>query len=385
MITVNYGKDWVKASYDSLAASDIQNYLKPMLASNPQMSVAIKPNMVVTRPPSDGATTHPEVVEGIIRYLLDVGISAKNMKIMESAAVGYSTKKAYKICGFEELEKRYGVILTDLKNAQAVTKRNNEMGLDIHIAKEALDADFFINVPVLKSHCQTRLTCCLKNLKGCISESEMKRFHSLGLHRPIAALAAMLPVHYCVVDSICGDLTFEEGGTPLEANRIITGRDPVMIDSYCAGLIGFRPEEITHLLIARDMGLGEFYSQDTKVVELNVDQKPLKQQKSLRLSDRYVDDIEEDKACSVCYASLIFALHRTGGRSSASGRSTAGGRSTASGRSSASNKNDKICIGQGFKGKKTGTDQLGIGSCCKNFKNYVKGCPPKAVDIMAAL
>ena len=354
MITVNYGKEWVKATYDTLVASDIKECLTP------KMSVAIKPNMVVPRPPSEGATTHAEVVEGIIRFLKDTGI--KDIQIMESAAVGYSTKNVYRVCGYDDLQKRYNVPLVDLKNAPADTLRHS--GLDIRIAKAALETDFLINVPVLKSHCQTRLTCCLKNLKGCISESEMKRFHTLGLHKPIAALAALLPVHYCVVDSICGDLTFEEGGTPLEANRIIAGQNPVMIDSYCAELIGLIPEEITYLQLAKEAGLGEFFTENTKVVELNADQKPLKQQKSMRLSERYQDYIEEDKACSVCYASLIFALYRTGGW-------------TGTGNS------EKICIGQGFKGKDS--NRLGIGSCCRNFENYVEGCPPKAVDIMKVL
>jgi len=29
------------------------------------------------------------------------------------------------------------------------------------------------------------------------------------------------------VDGICGDLSFEEGGTPVEANRVIAGQNPL--------------------------------------------------------------------------------------------------------------------------------------------------------------
>ena len=351
MITINYGKDWVKTTYDTLAASDIGVYLKP------GMTAAVKPNLVIPSPAVDGATTHPEVVEGIILFLHDFGV--KKINIMESSAVGYSTKQAYKVCGYEALEKKYGVPLIDLKSSPAVTLCHD--GLDIQIAKAALEAEFLINVPVLKAHCQTRLTCCMKNLKGCIPEKEMRRFHSLGLHKPIAALSALLPVDYCVVDGICGDLSFEEGGSPVEANRIIAGRDPVLIDSYCAGLIGYRPEGIGYLAHARENGLGQFYSRDTEIIELNTEYKPVRQQKSARLSERYRgNNIEEDAACSVCYASLIFALHRLG-------RGT----------------NKKICLGQGFKGKKM--DAIGIGNCTQGFDICVKGCPPKAINIIEAL
>ncbi|MCL1988607.1 MAG: DUF362 domain-containing protein [Firmicutes bacterium] len=346
MIFVNYGLDWAKATYNLLVASDITDYLKL------GMSVALKPNLVNVTHPSEGATTHPEVLEGIIQFLQEFGI--KKIKIMESGAIGNNTKKAYKVAGYEYLTQKYGVPLVDLKNAP--TKTLQHSGLNIPIAEEALNAEFLIDVPVLKAHCQTKLTCCLKNLKGCLPESEMRRFHTLGLHKPIAALAALLPVHYCVVDGICGDLSFEEGGTPVEANRIIAARNPLLVDSFCAGLIGYQPEEIGYLSLAKEHGIGEFFSENTQVVQLNTTDKP--QQKSERISERYrKSNIVEKDACSVCYSALVFALHRAGG----------------------TNKN--ICIGQAFKGEKN-SNALGIGNCTANFDNFVKGCPPKAVDIL---
>ena len=346
MIIVNYGKDWVKATYDALAASDIGDYLRH------GMNVAIKPNMVNVTPPSNGATTHPEVVEGIIKFLRDFGI--RDIQIMESSAIGNNTKRAYKVCGYEGLENKYGVPLVDLKNAPTKTLTHHE--LDIKIAKAALEVDFLINVPVLKAHCQTRLTCCMKNLKGCIPESEMKRFHSLGLHKPIAALAALLPVHYNVVDGICGDLSFEEGGTPVEANRVIVGQDMVQMDTFCAELIGYRPKDIGYLNYSPPAA-------PAKIVELNAEKKPTREHKSARLADRYSSDIADDAACSTCYAALVFAMHRSN-RSNRSG-------------------SQKIHIGQGYRGK-SGTG-IGIGNCTRRFSTCVEGCPPKAVDIMEVL
>ena len=347
MVFINYGNDWTKVTYDLLEVSDINEYIKA------GMSVAIKPNLVNTSPPSNGATTHPEVVEGIIRFLKDFGI--QDIKIMESSAIGYSTQRAYKNCGYETMAKKYGVPLVDLKNSPARTLKFGDM--DINIAEGAFETDFLINVPVLKAHCQTRLTCCMKNLKGCIPETEMRRFHTLGLHKPIAALSALLPVHYCVVDSICGDLSFEEGGNPQESNRIIAGRDPVIIDSFCASLIGYQPEDIGYLKLARDEGNKKFFSNSTKIVEINSDQKPKRQYESSRISERYSSKVEDNAACSVCYAALMYALQRSGGTGK------------------------RICIGQGFKGKQE-DNAIGIGSCTKDFKTHVEGCPPKAVDIL---
>ena len=40
--------------------------------------------------------------------------------------------------------------------------------------------------------------------------------------------------------------------------------------------------------------------------------------------------------------------------------------------------NEKICIGQGYRGK---TGKLGIGSCTTHFRNNLPGCPPTAEEM----
>jgi len=205
----------------------------------------------------------------------------------------------------------------------------------------------------------------LKNLKGCIPDSEKRRFHTLGIHKPVAVLNVLIKTGYCVVDGICGDLTFEEGGNPVRSNRIIAGRDPLMVDSYCAELIGYHPDDIEYLSYGKKIGVGKYYSEDTRIIELNTENKSVVDVSSIDTASRYRGLINEDAACSACYSSLIFALQRLGGRV----------------RSDVSK--GKIHIGQGFKDK-TGQG-FGVGVCTKGFTKYVPGCPPKAVDIVKAL
>jgi len=352
MIVVNYGNKLVKNSYDTLAASDIATYL------DPGMAVSIKPNLVVPCPASDGATTHPEIVEGIILFLSDSGI--KKIKIIESSWVGDSTKRAYKYCGYEELSRKYDVPLIDLKSDRSAVYKYGEY--KIAICLEAMNTDFLINVPVLKAHCQTRLTCCMKNLKGCIPDAEKRRFHTLGIHKPVAALNMLIKTGYCVIDGICGDLSFEEGGNPVTSNRIIAGRDPLLLDSYCAELIGYRPDEIGYISYGKKIGIGEYYSNETKLVELNSQAKATLDVNRDRVSERFKRLIDEDAACSACYSSLVYALHRLNRDPRTDG---------------------KIHIGQGFAGK-SGVG-LGVGNCTRGFEKCIPGCPPKATEIIAAL
>ena len=347
MIYINHGKDFTQNTVELLAVSDIFEYLKH------GMSVAIKPNLVLSEPASNGATTHPEVVEGIIIFLKDYGI--KNIEIIESSWVGDNTKRAFKACGYEYLSKKYNVPLIDLKDDSCSTHKYD--GLSMSLCNKAVNTDFLINVPVLKAHCQTRLTCNMKNLKGCIPDGEKRRFHTLGLHKPIAVLNALMKTGYCVVDGICGDLSFEEGGNPVESNRIIAGRNPLLVDSFCAELIGYRPDEVEYLVYGKKIGLGEFFGNDTKVLELNVENKPTHTLNNSRQAERYRRFINEDSACSACYSALVYALHRL-----------------------RADPSRNIHIGQGF--KEVRGDGIGVGSCACGFTQSITGCPPKAADIL---
>ena len=352
MIVVAYGAEISKITLEALEASDIMAYL------DSGMDVAIKPNLVVPGPAGNGAVTHPEVVEGIIAFLKGHGV--RSIKIIESSWVGDSTKRAFKYSGFEELAARHGVPLIDLKSDGFTVRRHGDY--EIAICDEALRTDFLLNVPVLKAHCQTKLTCCMKNLKGCIPDKEKRRFHALGIHKPVAALNALLKTGYNVVDGICGDLSFEEGGNPVTSDRIIAGKNPLTVDSYCARLIGYSPDEIEYISYGRKIGVGEYFSPETEIVELGAGKKPARDTRAGGIAEKYGGSICEDAACSACYSALIYALHRLGGVPPDTGM---------------------IRIGQGFAGKKGAG--FGVGNCARGFERHVPGCPPKATDIIEAL
>ena len=318
-------------------------------------SVGLKPNFILSRPASEGATTHPEIIEGIIQYLHNNNID--DITIMEGSWVGDSTKRAFKVCGANDIRDKYGVKLIDLKSD--ATKRVE----GIEICKSALECDFLINLPVLKGHCQTRMTCALKNMKGCIPDREKRAFHAQGLFEPIGHLGALIKPDLTIVDGICGDLSFEEGGNPVQMDRLIAGFDSVKIDSYVCKLMGLNISDVPYIEIAEQYGAGSTKIADDTVIELNTP----KETGSIHAggeAQRLKQYINEDKACSACYGSLIFALHN-------------------SDRRVLSSLDSKISIGQGFQGKKI--EGLGIGNCCSGCSDYVKGCPPRAEKIIEKL
>ena len=173
--------------------------------------VALKPNLVTVSPPEEGATPHPGVLSGAIEYLRGHGVKA--IEVIEGSWVGANTRWAMAAAGYDKVCEKYGVPFYDLKQDTS-TPVKTPFG-PIAVCDRARTADFLINLPVLKGHCQTVMTCALKNCKGCIPDREKRRFHAAGLTKPIAALACALKPRLTIVDSICGDLDFEEGGNPV--------------------------------------------------------------------------------------------------------------------------------------------------------------------------
>jgi uncharacterized protein (DUF362 family) len=336
---------------------DLLEVIRPEEEIEKDALIGIKPNLVVARPSIYGATTTPEIVEGLIEYLQSKG--RNHIVIMEGSWVGDRTSQAFKVCGYENLSKKYNVPLIDLQKDKYKSYEVN--GLRINICDSAAKVDYLINLPVLKGHCQTNITCALKNMKGCIPDSEKRKFHTLGLHKPIAYLNKAIRQNLIIVDGMNGDLNFEEGGNPVQMNRLIAGKDPVLIDAYAAHLLGFGIEEVPYIEMAEEIGVGSADLSNADIIELNKDTGIRKLTPSRRVQ-QLARHIIEDSACSACYGSLIYALERLDEKGLLK------------------RIEEKLYIGQNFKNKQY--QGIGIGSCTSGFDQCVKGCPPRARDIV---
>lgn len=353
-LLVAYGDDPDSLLPRLFAAADLPAWLPR------DRRIGIKPNLVVAKPSSTGATTDPRLVAALIAYLHALG--CRDLVILESSWLGDSTARAFRECGYEEISRQTGVPLVDLKHDE--TDACEAHGLHVEVCRQAREIGFLINLPVIKAHCQTRMTCALKNFKGCIPDAEKRRFHTLGLHRPIAILNTILRTDLVIVDGIVGDLSFEEGGTPARLDRIIVGRDPVLVDAYVASLMGFGPGDIPYIDIAAELGVGCRDLGQARVRQIN---EPPVAPHSLRpVPCPLPARVRADQACSACLASLRFALRRLEEEDHAERLS-----------------DEPICLGQGFRGK-TGSG-LGIGSCTAGFGRHLPGCPPAAADIVEFL
>jgi len=322
-------------------------------------SIALKPNLILAASPEKGATTHAGVLSGCIEYLQEKGFA--DISIIESSWYGEGTQKSMKACGYDKVCEQYGVSFYDLKKDK--TRRVKTPMRPMDIAIRALDADYLIDMPVLKGHCQTAMTCALKNLKGCIPDSEKRQFHSDGLIEPIAALASVLKPALIIVDSICGDLDYEEGGNPVQTNRMMLGTDPVQIDAYGCQLMGLDLADVPYIELAEEWGAGCTQIKEEDIVRLNEPASAADYPQPSGKVQRLIRNVHADSACSACFAALVRALYQAEEEGLAIP--------------------DKIFIGQGNQGKTL--DGLGVGRCCKGAERCVVGCPPTASAILKQL
>ena len=340
-----YGTEYKEMAKQLLEAANLAERIPSKDAR-----IGLKPNLVSPSEASWGATTHPQVVAGAIEYLQAHGFH--NLVILEGSWVGDRTGEAFEVCGYSRLVQEYGVPFIDTQKDGWHTK--DCAGMELEICDCVKQLDVLINLPVLKGHCQTKITCALKNMKGLIPNREKRHFHGMGLHKPIAHLNAGIHQDFILVDNICGDLDFEDGGNPVVMNRLIAAVDPVLCDAYVCRMLHYEPQEVPYIHMAEELGVG---SADLSRLEIRALNEP-EQQTELPRERKIVelqDAVEEVESCSACYGYLIPALDRLKQEGLLEKLDT------------------RIAIGQGYR-KKTG--RLGIGSCTSCFTHSLKGCPP---------
>jgi uncharacterized protein (DUF362 family) len=303
-VTVIHG-DQIDLMIEQITAvNDVLN------AVHSQDTVLIKPNLVVSRREWAGVNTDPRVVEAIVKVLKARGIS--RIIVGDGAGMGYNASKAMQICGYHDIAKRYDLKLVDLEKDRFISLPVPMEGpfINLEIAQTVIDCDFLINVPVMKAHGQTLITCSLKNLKGVMPRAMKTGFHGVDLDKAIAQLASVVTPDLIIVDGIQGDLFSETGHNPVRMERILSGTNPVEVDSVVADMLGYSPRTIRHIAFSADAGLGLCDLNRIKVKALNqpINDQPIPP--PVHFWEKFPCRIEAEGACSTCMGNLLFALQR---------------------------------------------------------------------------
>jgi len=222
----------------------------------PGEKVLIKPNYSLPRHHGTAVTTSPEVVSAVVELVMEAG---GDPVIGEGSVVGHYTTMAFRVTGAEEIGKRYGVPLVDLNGDEGVEVEipNGKALKKVRVAKTALECDAIINVPKIKTHHSTLVTCSLKNMKGVLPAREKHVTHLSGIHQAIVDVNKVVRPDLNIVDGV---LSMEGNGPsfgkPVATDLIIAGFDPVAVDSTVCRAMGIDPKEVIHVWLAAEQGLG---------------------------------------------------------------------------------------------------------------------------------
>lgn len=247
-----------KSSYDNIYDT-IQSAIERGggLRLNKGDTVVIKPNLCDFRFPESGAVTHPVFLDATLKYLRS-NFENLSIYIVESDATSARPDLLIKWLGFEKIIKDNNATYLNLSKTETFKKQiKGRHFKEMDVPKILDGSNYFISMAKLKTAMVTKMTCCLKNQFGCIPYWRKSTFHKKLDDIIVDSNLAMKP-DFCIVDGITamGGTKGPNDGVPINYNAIITGQDPVAVDSVCARILGFRPFFVGHVRKAQASSLG---------------------------------------------------------------------------------------------------------------------------------
>lgn len=219
----------------------------------PEDKILIKPNIVswdfeLPFPPF-GVITTTSVIHALVRLLKENGFNHLTLGEGGLPQAQKNDHSVYQTIGYEDLAKRYGVELVDFNRDRFEEVDFGDFKLSL--AQRALEADKIINVPVLKTHNQAKVSLGIKNLKGVLSRKSKMFCHGLGefdLLETFPRIIEKLPVALTIIDGV---YTLEKGpghtGKAFRKNLLIASRDPFACDLVGAEVLGYKGEDVPYL------------------------------------------------------------------------------------------------------------------------------------------
>ena len=230
--------------------------------------VHLKPNGIHFSP---GMHTDPAVVDALLGYLADHGY--RRLALMENSTHGVSTRLVFEVNGYADIARRHGADLVYLDEGRTAPYTLEGEEAPIRISRRLYDAfidpsraagNFYLGLPKLKTHSMTTMTLGVKNQQAFPIDRDRMHFHNHEtLHVRLARLYRMVQPGFCIIEGVTAIFNghvppaalLEESSAQL--NVLIGGQDTVAVDAVGCKVLGYAVEEVEHLRLAAEWGLGE--------------------------------------------------------------------------------------------------------------------------------
>lgn len=223
----------------------------------PGQKVVVKPNIGWDRAPEFAANTNPGLVGEIVRQCVAAG--AAQVVVFDHTCNAWA--KCYKNSGIAAAVEAAGGRMAEAHDKAAYREVSRPAAGSMKTAlihKEILEADVFINVPILKNHGGAKMTAALKNFMGLMWDRQYMHRHNLA--QCIADAALYRKPDLNVIDAYRimqtnGPLGVGLGDVRNPRYQILS-RDIVAADTLAAKLLRFPLDTVPYVALAEKHGLG---------------------------------------------------------------------------------------------------------------------------------
>lgn len=224
-------------------------------------TVLVKPNLLSPRSPDEAVTTHPEVVRAVVLALAKAGV--RRIWVGDSCAGAHSDECLWRETGLAEALKGTPA---ELRSFHDEVRPWNRGGRPFPAPAWLPEVDAIINLPKLKTHGLTMLTCGVKNMYGMVSGSAKAAYHAQ--YPSPRAMSGFLAEVYgafrptlTIVDAVVAlEGEGPANGRPRHLGFIFAGQDAAAVDAVSVECLNVQAEQVPLLRRVADLGFGEIDS-----------------------------------------------------------------------------------------------------------------------------
>ncbi len=219
-------------------------------------TVLVKPNMSWDRAPEYAANTNPKVAAEVVKMCFEAGAK----KVIALDRTCQEARRCYLNSGVEKAMSDAGADVRFVRDRlfEKVDIPNGYVLDDWEFYRDALEADAYINLPILKTHAIAGLTMGFKNAMGLIGQNRGTIHWSF--NRKIVDINRILKPQLTILDAV----RFLKANGPsggnlddvVQMNTIVAGLDPVIIDAWGAKLAGHDRSKLEWIELAEKAGMG---------------------------------------------------------------------------------------------------------------------------------
>lgn len=204
--------------------------------------VLLKPNVMGIWEPEKAATTHPNIVEAVVRLVQRARAKPQIGESSAGSAYG-KTQEALKRAGIAEVAQKTSAQLINFDESEKQKRYIEIIDREIMFANPVAEADVIISLPKLKTHSLTGITGAIKNMYGTIPGPKKAQLHKefpnkQSFGKAVVAVCDAVRPRLSIMDGIMameGD--GPANGTPKKVGVILVSDDPVAMDTVVVNKI----------------------------------------------------------------------------------------------------------------------------------------------------